>query len=70
MNKIILFIKKMARVDFRLSILYRGETTPRQVYHRSGRKLRDMARHTSGIEYWSLYKKGPLCLPEREVDFG
>lgn len=70
MKKIIHFIKAMARVEYRLSILYIGDTKPRQVYSRYGRKLRYKAKHTAGIHYWSLYKKGPLGLSEREVDFG
>lgn len=57
------------RVSYRLAVLYHGETTPRQHYGLNGRQLRNMARSTEKIcHYWTLYKSGPLYLPEHEVD--
>ena len=64
MNK----LRRPFRVQYRLAILYRGETVPRQWYAVDGRKLRKMANDAEGkAQYWTLYKKGPLGLSEREI---
>jgi len=71
MKKIVSYLHRLFHVEYRLSILYAGETTPRHIHGTSGRQLRNFARTSkNAIDYWSLYKTGPFGLPEREVDFG
>lgn len=61
--------RNLFRVQYRLTVLYRGDTHPRHSYGTSRRTLRRMAVSTQDISlYWSLYKSVPLFLPEREVD--
>lgn len=64
-------LRRPFRVQYRLAILYRGETVPRQWYAVDGRKLRKMANDAAGMAYyWTLYKTGPFWLSERPVDWG
>jgi hypothetical protein len=70
MKKILNILRRPFRVQYRLSVLYRGETTPRQHYGLNGRMLRNMAKSTEKISiYWTLYKRGPFGLSERVVDY-
>lgn len=62
------FLRRMFRVQYRLSVLFEGETTPRHTYGKDGMLLRRMAHSTANAQYWTLYRKGPLWLPEHEVD--
>ena len=69
MNKIIKYLRVLFRVQYRLSVLYTGEVDVRHTYGMNGRLLRNMAHSTEKIcTYWTLYKKGPFGLSEREVD--
>lgn len=65
--KIVSRIRKMLRVQYRLSVLYRGEVNFTDIPMRSGRLSRRMAKRMNA-QYWALYKTGPFCLPERKVD--
>ena len=69
MEKLISLLRKPFRVQYRLTVFYTGDSEPRHTYGCDGRLLRRMARNTEQIsDYWTLYKRGPLGLPEREVD--
>ncbi len=68
MKKLVSIIKRQFRVEYRLTIIVNGKTM--NTYGTNRRLLSRMARNTPMMEYWSLYKKGPFGLPEREVDFG
>lgn len=68
MKKIVQFIRRQFQVEYRLTIIVDGATI-----HTTGtnrKHLSRMARNTEDMDYWSLYKKGPFGLSEREVDFG
>jgi hypothetical protein len=68
--KFLKILRHPFRVKYRLSVLYSGDFEPRHNYGTDRALLRRIARNTQDIsEYWSLYKSGPLGLPEREVDF-
>lgn len=70
MKKIINLLRRPFRVQYRLSVLYNGDTDVRHTYGTDGKLMRRLARNTEKIcNYWSLYKKGPFGLSEREVDF-
>lgn len=62
-------IKKLFRVQYRLTVLYSGDTKPRNIYSTDGNLLRRMAKRMDA-DYWTLYKRGPFNLPERWVDKG
>lgn len=68
MKKLVSIIKRQFRVEYRLTIIVNGKTM--NTYGTNRRLLSRMTRNTPMMEYWSLYKKGPFGLPEREVDFG
>lgn len=69
MSRILRLIKRAFHVQYRLSVLYQGDSWYRNTYGTDGRLLRRMAHNTEDIsEHWTLYKRGPLFLPEREVD--
>lgn len=55
-------------VQYRLTVIIDGKSF--NTYSDNRKLLAKMGRNTLGAEYWSLYKKGPFGLPEREVDFG
>ena len=61
--------KRLFRVQYRLTALYRGDTQPRNAYSTNGTLLRRMAKRMDA-DYWTLYKTGPFFLPEREADRG
>lgn len=67
MKKIIQHIKSFFSVQYRLTVIYAygGEWE-----HLKGKKrtLLKMANRLYPVERWSLYKRGPFHLPEREVD--
>lgn len=62
-------IKKLFRVQYRLSVMYRGDVNFTNIYGNKGRLLRKMAKRMNA-DCWTLYKRGPLFLSEREVDRG
>lgn len=68
MSRILRLIKRAFHVQYRLSVLYHGDNWYRNTYGTDGRLLRRMARNTASADHWTLYKSGPLFLPEREVD--
>ena len=63
-----IFFNNLFRVSYRLSVLYKGKPWYLFYYGSSIRKLRRLARHAPNVVNWSIYKTGPLFLPEREVD--
>ena len=66
---ILRFIKRLFRVQYRLSVYFDGETEPRNTYGTKGRLLVKMAKSMNAC-YWSLYKSGPFFLAEREINKG
>lgn len=75
--KLISLLKRPFRVEYRLTVIASGKSTNtyRQCYglrdcRRQKGIFANLGRNANGVEYWSLYKKGPFGLPEREVDFG
>ena len=68
-KKIIGIIKHPFFVQYRLSVLFHGETELRHTYGINGLLLRRMSWNKEDmIDFWTLYKSGPFGLPEREVD--
>lgn len=69
MKKLINILRHPFRVNYRLTVLYEGDTKFRNTYSSNVRLLRNMARNTEEIShFWSIYKSGPFGLPEREID--
>ena len=69
MKKIISKIRRLLRVEYRLSVMYKGSSKPEHNYCRSRRLItRRAAALIDTADYWTLYKTGPFFLPEREVD--
>ena len=69
MKKIISILRRPFGVQYRLTVYYKGDSRPRNCYAAEGRIIRNMARASvHDVEYWTLYKTGPLGLPEREID--
>lgn len=69
MKKFLSILRRPLRVQYRLTVLYKGDTKARNHYSIDGRTLRRMAHSMEGLcIYWSLYKSGPFGLPEHEVD--
>jgi len=68
MKKIISAIKRLFRVDYRLTIISAGQTT--NTYGTDRKLLTSMAKNHLTMEYWTLYKRGPLFLAERYIDGG
>lgn len=66
MKKLKSIIKRLFRVEYRLMIVISGKAI--NTYGTNRRLLTNMGKNTLGAEYWSLYKSGPLGLPEREID--
>ncbi len=66
MKKIARTLRKAFSTQYRLTVVVDGRY--RNTYSADSRLLRRMARHMTGVACWSLYKSGPLFLPEREVD--
>lgn len=60
-------IKRLFFVQYRLTVYYHGEAQPRNIYAANLRLLQSMAHHTAA-RCWTIYKSGPLFLPEREID--
>lgn len=67
MKKIFSTIKRLLRVQYRLSVMYRGETKVTNIYGLKFKLLRNMAK-SMDVTYWSIYKTGPLGIGERKVD--
>lgn len=59
-------IKRLFRVEYRLTMIIGGKSI--NTYGTNRRLLTKRARKTPMVEYWSLYKKGPFGLPEREIE--
>lgn len=69
MKKLISILRHPFRVNYRLTVLYEGDTKFRNTYSSNVRLLRKMAHHTEEIAlFWSIYKSGPFGLPEHEID--
>lgn len=68
MKKLKSIIKRLFRVEYRLTIVISGKVI--STYGTNRRLLANMGKNTLGAEYWSLYKSGPLGLSEREIGFG
>lgn len=66
MKKLASTIKKLFRVNYRLTVQYRGESKPRNIHGLNGKLLRNMGRNMD-VQFWALYKTGPLGLAERKV---
>ena len=59
------FIRRAFRVQYRLTVYAGGKY--HNTYGTKRRLLTGIAKRTP-CDYWSIYKTGPLWLPEREVD--
>lgn len=66
--KILRYIKRLFRVQYRLTAIIHGKAV--NTYLTSGRLAKRMLRYKQDAEYWSLYKRGPFGLPEREISKG
>lgn len=60
--------RKLFRVSYRLTVIVGGIS--RNTYSTDGKLLRKMADNMCDVEYWTIYKQGPLLLPEREIESG
>lgn len=67
MRKILHKITNLFHVEYRLTEIVRGKYI--NTYGTDKKLLIGRAK-SPGIRYWSLYKKGPFNLPEREVRSG
>ena len=59
-------LRSALAVRYRVAVIVRG-----RCFNASGtdrRKLISLAQRTEDMSFWTLYKTGPLWLPEREVD--
>lgn len=65
-KKIAGLLSRPWRVTYRLTVIVNGKTM--NTYGKDRKLLMNMAKRTEGMDYWALYKSGPLGLPEREVD--
>lgn len=63
-------IRKILWKEYRMTVYYYGEAIPRQTYAKDGKLLRLMASHLPKNCSWTIYKKGPFGLGEREVACG
>lgn len=61
-------IRRMLRVEYRLTTISHGKAV--SVYCTDRKTLKGTLARMTDIEYWTIYKRGPLWLPERTVDFG
>lgn len=55
--------------QYRLTVYYHGTALPENTYAPSERLLRKKISTLHGTACWMLYRRGPLGLPEREIDF-
>ncbi len=55
-------------VNYRLTSFEQGRYVNR--YSDNGKILRTIAKNLQHADYWTLYKKGPFWLSEREIDSG
>lgn len=63
-------IKNPFSVQYRLTMIMREQSKPKHIYGTDRRKLKRMATSRDNVCYLTLYKRGPLGLPERPVDWG
>lgn len=68
MKKILKAIRRLFRVSYRVTTIRRGKVE--NVYCNTRRQAKGILRRMPDAEYWSVYKAGPMYLPEREVDCG
>lgn len=66
----ITFLRSIAEVEYRLTVYRRGMAQNITYVEKSYRLMRKAIRGLAPDDYWTLYKAGPLCLPEREIDKG
>lgn len=71
-QKVAKWLKKakiwLTSTQYCLRVTAGGKTT--STYALDRRTLSNQARHLSTPCYWTLYKTGPMSLPERPVDYG
>lgn len=67
MKKMIERIRRLFTVEYRLSVIFQDSVEWAQ-YKGKRRSLLNIASQLHPVVYWSLYKKGPFNLLEREVD--
>lgn len=65
--KIKKFFSRLCLVQYRLTTISRGKTT--HTYCTSKKMLKGILREMRGVDYWAIYKTGPLGLFERLVDY-
>lgn len=63
-------LRKLFRVQYRLSVLNKGDVQMWHYFANDGKMIKRMARNLSKAQYWTLYKRGPFGLPERPIDWG
>ena len=68
MKTILRYIKRLFRVQYRLTTIIHGKTV--NTYLTSGRLAKRMLHAKQDAEYWSIYKSGPFFLAEREINKG
>lgn len=68
-NKLWALVRKPWRVEYRMTVIVDGNKTM-NTYSSSRKVLMGVLNRTEGTRYWTLYKKGPLGIGERAVDFG
>lgn len=68
MQKLKRVIAKLFIVNYRLTSFENGRYVNR--YSDNGKLLFAMAKNLKNAEYWTLYKKGPFGIAEREIDRG
>lgn len=68
MKTIIRYIKRLFRVQYRLTTIIHGKAV--NTYCNSGRMAKRMLHAKQDAEYWSLYKRGLFGLHEREINNG
>ena len=68
MKTILRYIKRLFRVQYRLTTIERGKA--KNCYCNNKRIMKNMLRTLSDVEYWTVYKTGPFFLAEREINKG
>lgn len=68
MKKMWALVRKPFRVEYRMTVIAGNKTM--NTYSSSCKVLMGVLKRTEGIQYWTLYKTGPLGIGEHVVDFG
>lgn len=64
-------IRQFTFVEYRLAVYYEGSPTPENTYSVDLNLLRRKAESKlNEICYWTIYKRGPLRLEERPIEYG